>query len=384
MMSHTIRLKPTRAQIPFLMQCCGVARFVYNWGLNEIKICSDNKEKWPTAFQLDKKLNSIKEENFPWMYDVPCCIGQQALSHLGSSLSRFYKKISDFPVFKKKGIKDSFTLTNQTARIDTDTKRLCLSKGVRIKMYQKLRFAGKIMSYTISRKADQWFVSILVEVEDPEQLPFNESQVGVDLGIKSFLTTSDTRVVENPKYLRNGLKKLRRLQKSVSRKVKGSNNRLKAKMRLAKQHLKVSNKRKDFLHNVTTQLIRTYGCIKIEDLNVKGMLRNHKLALSISDVGWSEFKRQLIYKANWYGRSIVEIPTFYPSSKMCSCCGKIKENLKLSDRTFVCDGCGPLDRDLNAAINIQNYTDIVSEFKPVESKGTKTKKQEISKELASD
>jgi putative transposase len=361
------------------MQCCGVARFVYNWGLNEIKISSDNKEKWPTWMQLDKKLNSIKEENFPWLYDVPSCIGQQALSHLGNALTRFYKKTNKFPVFKKKGIKDSFSLTNQGIHIDTLDNRLCLPKGMRIKMYQKLRFSGKIMSYTISRKANQWFVSIAVEVEDPEKLPFNESQVGVDLGIKSFLTTSDTRVVENPKYLRNGLKKLKRLQKSVSRKVKGSNNRLKAKMRLAKQHLKVSNKRKDFLHNVTTQLIRTYGCIKIEDLNVKGMLRNHKLALAISDVGWSEFKRQLIYKANWYGRSIVEIPTFYPSSKMCSCCGKIKENLKLSDRIFVCDGCGlTLDRDLNAAINIQNYTDIVSEFKPVEMSSSKSKKQENS------
>jgi len=377
-MAHKIRLKPTLQEETFLEKCCGTSRFVYNYGLSEIKNCLSNNKKAPSWMQIDKQLNSIKKQEYPWMYEVPSCIGQQALSHLGSAVSRFFKKISKFPVFKKKGQQESFTLNNRTAHIEIDTgNRLCITKDIHIKMYEKCRFAGKIMSYSLRKTANRWYVSVTVEIEKPENLPLNESQVGVDLGIKHFLTASDGRVVENPKFLRNGLKKIKRLQRLVSRKVKGSKNRLKAKMRLANAHFKISNLRKDFLHRTTTQLIKAYGIIKIEDLNVKGMLRNHKLALAISDVGWSEFVRQLCYKSELYGRTIIKIPRFFPSSKTCSQCNTVKPELKLSQRFFVCESCGLiLDRDLNAAFNIQKYTGIVPEFKPVEISVSESMKQE--------
>lgn len=352
LVSHKIRIKPNKKHQAFLFRCCGVARFVYNYGLANWKQSLELKEK-TSWMKIDKKLNLVKETEYPWMYEVPSCIGQHALINLGQGISNFFKKTAKFPVFKKKGYHDSFSITNIVGKIKGN--KLQLSKHVSIKMYEKLRFTGKIMSYVISRQADQWFVAITVEVEDFENLPSNENQVGIDLGIKTFATMSDGSVIENPNFLRSNLKSLKRLGNILSRKVKGSNNRFKAKRKLARKHQKISNQRKDFLHRITTNIIRKYDVIKIEDLNVAGMMKNHNLALAISEVGFFEFKRQLLYKTQWYGKTIKLVNRWFPSSKTCSKCGCIKEELKLSERIYECEHCGfSLDRDINAAINICN------------------------------
>ncbi len=209
------------------------------------------------------------------------------------------------------------------------------------------------MSVTVSKnKCNQLFASVLVEVEINEK-PKTGQKIGLDIGIKTFLTGSNGLVVENPKYLHKNQVKLVRVQRNLSRKKKGSNRRRKAKLKFARLHNKIVNQRQDFIHKITTQLVDNYDVIAIEDLNVAGMIKNHKLAKSISDASFSEFYRSLSYKAKWYGKDVVKVDRWYASSKTCSCCGWKDEQLTLSDRTFICKACGlELDRDLNASLNI--------------------------------
>ncbi|MHA2171583.1 MAG: RNA-guided endonuclease InsQ/TnpB family protein [Candidatus Kariarchaeaceae archaeon] len=228
---------------------------------------------------------------------------------------------------------------------------------IRIKEVPEIGYTAKISSATVSRRADRWFVSLTVIEEIEEHIPSQEC-VGVDAGlIHSFIRTDGIKH-DNLKPLRNRLRKLRKLNKELHRRKKGSKNRTRTRLKIARLHFRISNIRDDYLHKITTDLAKSYRIVVIEDLNVKGMMRNHKLALSISDVAWGEFSRQLKYKCEWYGSLLVEAPRFFPSSKLCSICGCVKKDMRLSDRVYRCH-CGlEMDRDDNAASNLKKYAEM--------------------------
>jgi len=246
------------------------------------------------------------------------------------------------------------------------------------KCYENLRFEGKVNNVIVRRIANKYYAVVNIDVLDStptlkQSLGDNQAIVGVDLGIKTFATFSDGIVIENKKALKTNLKSLKRLQRGLSKKTKGSNNKKKQQKRLTKKHWKISNIRRNVLHQATTFLVKNYSIIVIEDLNVKGMAKNRKLSQAISDVGFGEFRRQLEYKSKWYGCELVVADRFFASSKTCSCCGHKKETLKLSERIFKCQSCGiSLDRDLNASLNLKNYAlrRVNPEVKPVEKSQT--------------
>jgi putative transposase len=222
-------------------------------------------------------------------------------------------------------------------------------------MAESLRYSGKIMNYTVSRDVDRWYVSVLVDTSDIQKLEPTSKTVGVDLGIKTLATLSDGTVIENPKYLKQQEKRLARQQRVFARRQKESKNKEKAKIKVQKLHRKVRSSRLDTIHQVTAKLVRNYDCIVIEDLNVKGMMKNRKLAKAISDVGFGMFRAILTRKCEMYGRKLIVTNRFFPSSKTCSNCGCIKDELTLAERTYKCNDCGfEIDRDLNAAINLKN------------------------------
>lgn len=354
--AHKIRLVPTEEQITAFKKACGCARFAYNWALAEWNRQYEAGGK-PNGDKLNKEFNKLKATELLWLYDSPKAASQQPFDYLQKSFERFFKKISDRPKFKKRGQKDSFYIDNSclTLKHFTD-KSVKLPKIGVVKVRQKLRYTGKLKSATVKRVADQWYLIVQMEVSQPfRKVKLTDKKVGLDLGLKTTIVTSDGQRFNSPKPLRKFEKKLKKLQRSLSRKVKGSNNREKAKVKLSRLHNRIANIRNDWSHKVTTKLIDENQVICLENLNVSGMLKNHKLAKSISDVSWSEIRRQLEYKANWYGREVRFVDRFYPSSKTCSKCGCVKESLSLKERVFSCNDCGNvLDRDINAAINIRD------------------------------
>lgn len=350
-LAHKIRLVPKKNEIEYLKKSCGTARFVYNWALAKWK--EDHKEeKKLTALKLKKEFNQIKREEYPWVYEVTKTASEQSFTNVGNAFNRFFSKQAGYPQFKKKGkSKDSFYIANDKLQIDG--KKVRIPKLGWVKMREELRFSGKITSATVSRTADKWFISISVETDEKLKPIENQDRVGVDLGVKQLATFSNGQSVEGPKPFRKLLKKLRRLSKKLSKKKLGSKNREKAKKKLACLHYKISCLRQDALHKLTHHLTSNFGRVGIENLNVQGMMKNKKLAKSIADMGFFEFRRQLDYKAVLTQSQIVIVSRFFPSSKLCSQCNNKKDNLELSDRIYNCDSCGlTLDRDLNAAINI--------------------------------
>ena len=344
-----------------LYQHAGAARFVWNWALDRIQ----NKISQPNAMKLHKEWNEWKRENAPWYVQVSKCSPQESLRNLERAFANFFRKCKGkkagtfkgkvgFPRFKAKhrGI-GSFRLTG-TIHINEKSVQLPKLGELRLKEHGYIPTEGvKILSATVSEHAGRWFVSIQIEQEIADPQPKQKNIVGVDLGIKTLATVSDGTKYENPKALRSRLKKLKRLSKAVSRKVKGSCNRKKAARRLSKLHYKISNIRKDTLNKMTTVLTKTKSCIGIEDLNVSGMMKNHCLAQAIADLGLGEWRRQLEYKGKLYGCGIALADRFFPSSKLCHICGCIKDDLTLADRTWVCD-CGAIhDRDDNASKNLE-------------------------------
>jgi putative transposase len=291
------------------------------------------------------------------MYETSKCAPQEALRDLDRACTNFYRGLKTgkrigFPRFKKKGIHDSFRLTGSIYFIGRKIQLPRLGR-IRLKENREEYFQGRILSSTVTRKADRWFVSVTVETEitDPETI--DGKPVGVDLGVKTLVTLSDGTTFKNRRSLERRLRKLRRLSRSMSRKKKGSRNRKKARLRLAKLHLRVFNIRQDTLHKITSFLAKNHSRIVIENLCVSGMLKNRRLSRAIADVGFYEFRRQLEYKCEWFGSELLVAPRFYPSSKRCSSCGHVKRELGLSDRIYVCEKCGlEIDRDLNAANNL--------------------------------
>ncbi len=350
-LAHKIQLDPTVEQTIGLAQHAGTARMVFNWGLAEWNRQHAEGLK-PSAAKLRLKFNEIKYELFPWLKGIARDAHSQPFADLNTAFQRYFKKLARRPKFKSKGkSKDSFYVANDKLKLDGDRVRLPVIGWVRLR--ESLRFAGKIMSARVSRTADKWFISISVDVGDLRYDRKADGQVGVDLGLKSFAVLSTGESFDSPRPLRFYLKKLARLQRSFSRKKKGSNNREKLKVKITRLYARISNIRKDFIHKLTTDLSRKNQMVVVEDLSVSGMVRNRKLARSISDSGWGEFRRQLEYKLKLYGGRLVVINRFFPLSKLCSGCGKKKDSLALSTRTYVCEACGmSFDRDHNAAINI--------------------------------
>ena len=359
--AHKIALDPNAGQESYFARACGTARFAYNWALAEWKRQYLAGEK-PSEASLRRKLNSLKDEQFPWMREVTKNAPQQAIKNLGAAFKNFFAGTGQYPQFKKKGQHDSFRADNGPDKdhpnaVEVDGKCVKLPIIGWVKMREPLRFCGRVKSAVVSRTADRWFVSLSVEIEHVPPIRENQAVVGVDLGIKALATLSDDAPpVESPKALRRNLKKLKRLSRSLSRKVKGSANRRKAKVRIARLHARIANVRGDALHKLTTDLVRRFDIIGIEDLNVRGMMANGHLARAVADVGMSEFGRQLTYKAAMTGASIVVADRWFPSSKTCSDCGHVHAGLTLSDREWVCEECGVIhDRDRNAAINLMKF-----------------------------
>jgi putative transposase len=381
-LAQRIRLEPTGAQEACFVSACGVARFAYNWALAEWRRQYAAGEK-PSQIALRKPLNALKQQRFPWMRKVTKTAPQQAIKNLGRAYTNFFEDLSKWrlgkipwkrvraPRFKKKGCHDAFRADNGPDKrypnaVDTAGRRVRLPLIGWVAMREEVRFAGRILSVTISREADYWYASFSIEVEYLPDVRGDESVIGVDLGVTALATLSDeTAKVPAPKPLGRYLKKLRQLSRAMSRKRRGSRNRAKAKTKLARVHARIADIRSDALHKLTTYLTR-YRTIVVEDLNVAGMLVNRRLSRAIADVGFSEFRRQLTYKAAMAGSTVILADRWFPSSKLCSACGTKNALLTLSERTWTCPSCGTShDRDRNAAVNLARY----AESSPASARG---------------
>ncbi len=362
LLSFKTALVPNNKQETAFRKSSGVARHAYNWANAQFKgILATRKEgeklKLPSAINLHKQLVSeIKSVN-PWYYEVNKNVPQKALSDLRQAWNRYFKKTSKQPRFKKKGDHDSFYLESGTKalpKIKNDGRRIKLPSIGWVRLAELLPVTS-IHNCVISRQANRWFISIKYEVEKLT-ISGDEPSIGVDIGIKQLAVCSNGKIFANPKAYRSVSKRMKRLQRSISRKVKGSKNRGKSVKKLAKLHARVSNIRKDSIHKLTYYLAKNHSVIKIEDLHVKAFLKNHKLAGAIADCGMYEFKRQLEYKTEKFGSKLILVDRFFPSSQICSNCGNHRHKMPLKNRTYVCPECGHTeDRDLNASKNIDRW-----------------------------
>ena len=354
--AYKYRIYPNKEQINYLQKTFGCTRFIYNQMLaDRIKSYEENKDldikiiKYPTPAQYKKE--------YEWLKEVDSLALANAQMNLDKAYKNFFRdKSVGFPKFKsKKNNHKSYTTNNQNGTIYIENNRIKIPKlKSMIKIKQHREFIGLIKSCTVSQvPSGKYYISILVDTENI-QLPKLDTKVGIDLGIKEFAITSDGEMFSNPKWLNKSEKRLRKLQKDLSRKQKGSNNRRKDRLKVAKLHEKIGNQRKDYLHKISHYIISENQVIVIEDLKVSNMIKNHKLAKSIANVSWFEFRRQLEYKCEWYGRELIIAPTNYASSQLCSSCGnKSSQTKDLSCRTYICPVCGmEMDRDINASKNL--------------------------------
>lgn len=350
-------LNPNITQKHLLHKMFGDVRFVYNWALDlKLKIYSNNGNQI-SCFELSKQLTQLKkQEEYKWLKKSNSQSLQQALSNLDDAFTNFYKSKKGFPKFKSKHkSKPSFRIP-QSFKIDYNNFKFYIPKIGWVKFYKQNIVDGVFKNATVTMSpTGRYFVSIIYETVDTRK--HGVGIVGIDLGIKKFAITSDGTVFENQKYLKSNLNQLKREQRKLQRKyIKGVNiqsiNFYKQKLVVAKLHEKIANMRKDTLHKVSNIIATTYEIVCIEDLNIQGLLKNHNLAQSISDMGWGMFRKMLEYKV----KDLRVIGRFEPSSQLCSSCGSINKDLKLKDREWSCDGCGTHhDRDHNAAINIKNF-----------------------------
>ncbi len=348
-------LKPNIEQRILLAKHAGCARFTFNWGLQKRIALYEQEKKSTNAIEQHRLLNSLKETEFPWMYEVSKCAPQEALRDLDRAFQNFFRGLKTkqqigFPSFKRKGDRDSFRLTGT---IKVQGKKVQLPRIGTLTLKETSKPIEKILSATVTREADRWYVSLTVELEIPDPVPVLGEEVGVDMGLTCFAALSNGDKIYAPKPFEYNLKRLKRASQKHSRKIKGSNNRKKSALKLSRLHRKIRNIRKDFLHKETTKLAKTKSVIVLEHLDVKKMLTNRPLSQRISDAGWSEYRRMLEYKTKWYGSKLIVAPQFYPSSKICSICSEKLDELPLSVRQWQCEKCNSVhDRDLNAAMNL--------------------------------
>ena len=345
------RLVPTPEQESMLSQQAGNTRFLWNKFLESNLQTYKDSQKFQFSYEMITSLPKLKEE-FEFLKLSFSQSLQQVGRQLDSALKDSFKKTKGFPKFKRKRNRDSFTVPQ---KFSIHSKFVKLPKIGKVKWTKHRKIQGNPKFLTISRDGKQWYCSVTSEVKIPDkQYSQNtENIAGIDVGLKEFATLSDNTVIHNPRCLNKKLDKLKREQRWLSRKTKGSNNRKKQIEKVQTVHRKIRNTRKDFLHKTSSNMIAKYSGVVLEDLNISGMMKNHKLAKSISDVSWYEFSRMLEYKSLWNAKHFIKIDRWYASSKICSQCGNKKVDLTLRDRTYICKDCGNiLDRDFNASKNI--------------------------------
>jgi len=351
-------LAPTAIQCAALANHAGAARWAWNWGLAVGRKAYRRRGETLTAVDLHRLLNRLKRTpRFAWLYEVSKCAPQEALRDLDQAYANCWRgrrrgRRVGLPRFKKRGrCPQRFRLTGV---IRVEQGAVVLPRIGRVATKEPTgKFRGRILSATCRREADRWYCSLTVEVVRPDPTPVDGPVVGIDRGIHMFAVCSDRTSINSPRALERSLRKLRRRARAVSRKQRGSRNRAKATVALARCHRRIRNQRTDALHKATTALAKAKSVIVVEDLHVAGLLRNRRLARAISDQGWAEFHRQLAYKCQWYGSNLLVAPRYFPSSKQCSACGALKAVLPLDVRMFRCQMCGlVIDRDLNAARNL--------------------------------
>lgn len=376
------RLVPTKEQEVLLAKHFGCVRFIYNHFLSEKqKHYLDNKTTLNFNQCAGHLVAKKKEEGFEWLKEVNSQVLISTLMNLETAYGNFFRKKSKFPRFKSKKNKNSFQIPQHVSLKEKNVVQIPKFKeGLMFIKHRELK--GDIKSATISQNpSGKYYISFLCVVEKPTKRKKTGKNIGIDLGLKDFIITSEGQRYCNPKFTKKYEVKLKRKQKILSRKQKGSKERDKARLSVARIHEKITNSRNDMQHKVSSKLVKDYDLIAIEDLNVKGMVKNHKLAKAISDVAWSSFVSKLKYKARWYGKEVVVIDRFYPSSKTCSCCDNVKESLSLEERQWTCSKCNTIhDRDVNAGKNIlRRALSIQSSGTDDHRNGAKVRPKEISK-----
>jgi len=361
--AYRYRIYPNQDQVGQLNQHFGCVRWVHNWAIERKRDHYAQQKQNLSIRQIQDELIALKKtKEKSWLKEVNSQALLAALMNVKAAFSNFFEKRAGRPKFKKKYDSEQSYQCPQHVKIDFINKAIHLPKIGWIKAKLHRKFDGMVKTTTITRTpSGHFYASVLVKTHESLPIPTTvqlKETIGIDLGINAFLVTSDGLKKEGPKFLRKGLKQLRKLQRRLSKKQLKSHNRAKAKRKLARCHEKIKNQRLSFSHQISSELVfkNHATSFAIEDLNIKGMLKNRKLSKAVSDCGWSEFVRQLRYKSAWMGKNVLKIGRWDPSSKRCSGCGLNKETLSLSERVYQCVHCGlSIDRDLNAAINIKQF-----------------------------
>ena len=375
--AYKTELKLNNKERSLLAGCAGAARYVWNWGLRQKIDEYEASGNSPSYYELHRRLNRLKKGELSWLYQYSKTIPQESLRDLDRAFVNFFRRVKEngqknkgedekpgFPRFKSRKQRRGRFRVWGSIHVEDGRIKLPRIGWLRLKEKGYLPISGvKILSATISERGNRWFVSLQVEEEIAERQATGQA-IGIDLGLNHMAVTSAGQIYENPKALKQALKRLARLQRELHRRQPGSRNRAKTRAKIARLHYRISCLRQEAIHQATSAIVaRTKpdtqrpSVVVIETLNVKGMMRNRKLARSIADVGMGEFGRQIRYKCDWYGISLLEADRWFPSSKQCSRCGQRKESLTLSERTYDCPNCGLIiDRDLNAAINLKQLS----------------------------